>query len=191
MAGGARAGSASCVASSGDTRGGGPRRRGESISASSAGRGARAPRVAGWPASCSYSLRGLERGSAAAERRLIMYHRLAVLAFLAMIVIAGAAGRSAQAQVPAPAGFLTVGTLALAQAPADSSSGSQSTTQSTSQSSTPSSDSTVTRHESSTTTTWPVSPLWIVIGVIALVALIALIVASSRRGSGSTTTVVK
>ena len=120
-----------------------------------------------------------------------MYHRLAVLAFLAMIVIAGAAGMSAQAQVPAPAGFLTVGTLALAQAPADSSSGSQSTTQSTSQSSTPSSDSTVTRHESSTTTTWPVSPLWIVIGVIALVALIALIVASSRRGSGSTTTVVK
>lgn len=126
-----------------------------------------------------------------------MHHRLAVLAFLSMIVIAGAAGVSAQAQVPAPAGFLTVGTLALAQAPSapDSSSGSQSSgsqsSTSTTQSSTPSSDSTVTRHASSTTTTWPVSPLWIAIGVIALVALIALIVASSRKDSGSSTTIVK
>jgi|SRR5579864_4218982 len=120
-----------------------------------------------------------------------MHHRLAVPAILCMIVIAGAAGMSAQAQVPAQAGFLTAGTLALAQAPSDSSSGSQSTTQSSSQSGTPSSDSTVTRHESSTTTAWPVSPLWIAIGVIALVALIALIVAASRRESSSSTTVVK
>jgi beta-lactamase regulating signal transducer with metallopeptidase domain len=120
-----------------------------------------------------------------------MNYRIAVLAFLSMIVIAGAAGMSAQAQVPAPAGFLAAGTLALAQAPADSSSGSQSATQSTTQSTTPSSDSTTTRHASSTTTAWPVSPLWIVIGVIALVALIALIVASSRRDSGNSTTVVK
>ena len=124
-----------------------------------------------------------------------MRYRLAVLAFLSMIVIAGAAGMSAQAQVPAPAGFLTVGTLALAQAPSDSSSGSQSSgsqsSTSSTQSTTPSSDTAVTRHSSSTTTTWPVSPLWIAIGVIALVALIALIVASSRKDTGSSTTVVK
>jgi cobalamin biosynthesis Mg chelatase CobN len=128
-----------------------------------------------------------------------MHHRLALLAFLFMIAIAGATGMSAQAQDPAPAGWLTagtLGTLAMAQAPsaADSSgsqsSGSQSSTSST-QSSSPSSDATTTRHESTTTTSWPVSPLWIAIGAIALVALIALIVASSRKDSGSTTTVVK
>jgi len=131
-----------------------------------------------------------------------MNYRLAVLAILSMIVVAGAAGMSAQAQVPAPAGFLTAGTLALAQAPSDSSSGSQSSggqsstssgqsSTSSTQSTTPSSDSTVTRHTSSTTSTWPISPLWIAIGVIALVALIALIVASSRKDSGTSTTIVK
>jgi beta-lactamase regulating signal transducer with metallopeptidase domain len=125
-----------------------------------------------------------------------MNHRLAVLAIFSMIVVAGVAGMRAQAQVPAPVSFLTAGTLALAQAPSDSSSGSQtsggqSSTSST-QSTTPSSDTAVTRHSSSTTSTWPVSPIWIVIGVIALVALIALVVASSRKDSGSSsTTIVK
>jgi beta-lactamase regulating signal transducer with metallopeptidase domain len=125
-----------------------------------------------------------------------MRNRLAVLTLCSMIAIAGAAGMSAQAQVPAPAGFLAVGTLALAQAPSagDSSSGSQSSTQSsqsTTQSSAPSGTTTESRHESTTTSTLGVSPLWIAVGVIALVALIALIVAASRRDSGSSTTVVK
>jgi predicted S18 family serine protease len=116
-----------------------------------------------------------------------------MLALLAMIVIAGAAGMNAQAQIPAPA----LGTLALAQAPSDagSSSGSQSTsqstTQSTTQSSAPSSGSTEVRHESTTTSTFAVSPLWVAVGILALVALIALIVAASRKESGSSTTIVK
>ena len=71
-----------------------------------------------------------------------MRNRLALLTLLSMIAIAGAAGMSAQAQVPAPAGLLSVGTLALAPAApsgADSSSGSQSSsTQSSTQSSAPS-----------------------------------------------------
>lgn len=122
-----------------------------------------------------------------------MRNQLALLALLSMITIAGAADMSAQAETPATAGYLTVGTLALAQAPsaADSSSGSQSSTQSSTQSSAPSGGTAESRHESTTTTTWPVSPLWIAVGAIALVALIALIVAASRRDSGSSTTVVK
>ena len=123
-----------------------------------------------------------------------MRNRLALLTLFSMIAIAGAAGVSAQAQVPAPAGLLSIGTLALAQAPSagDSSSGSQSSsTQSSTQSSAPSGAATESRHESSTTTTMPVSPLWIAVGVVALVALIALIVSASRRDTGSTTTVVK
>jgi hypothetical protein len=38
---------------------------------------------------------------------------------------------------------------------------------------------------------WPVSPLWLAIGGVALVALIALVVAASRGSSGPATTIVK
>jgi lysylphosphatidylglycerol synthetase-like protein (DUF2156 family) len=110
-----------------------------------------------------------------------MRRRNSLLALLLTLALASVAPMSAWAQ--APAGVLgVVAVAAHAQATADQSSSTQSSTQSGTQSGTQ----TEVRHES--TTSWPVSPLWLAVGGIAVVALIALIVAGSRR---DTTTVVK